>query len=227
MPGETADVEITFAPNALGTTSATLQVLSNDPDQPLAEVMLSGTGVTLDPSDTLGTILVFFDASVTAGTLVGSGPGGSGPMRLSALRNMLEAAGDLIDAGQAEKACNQLLDALLRTDGTSPPPEFVAGTAAPQLATQIQDLRTSMGCDVVCGDVDRSGSLGSEDTDRARDYLLRVAPEPPFELARCSVSGEERACTVADVARMRREEDALSVTLQNDCLSAILDPGSP
>jgi hypothetical protein len=189
--------------------------------------MLSGTGVTLDPSDTLGTILVFFDASVTAGTLVGSGPGGSGPGRLTALRNMLEAAGDLIDAGQAEKACNQLLDAVLRIDGVSPPPDFVAGTAVPELATQVQTLRTSMGCDVQCGDVDRSGTLGPEDTDRARDYLLRVAPEPPFELARCSVSGEERACTVADVARMRREEDALSVTLLNDCLSAILDPGAP
>lgn len=143
---ETADVEITFAPTALGAASAILQITSNDPDQGLVEVMLSGTGVVLDPSDALGTILVFFDQSVTDGTLVGSGPGGSGAMRLTALRNMLEAAGDLIDVGQAEKACNQLLDAYLRTDGVFPPPDFVAGTAAPELATQIQDLRTSMGC---------------------------------------------------------------------------------
>ena len=34
---------------------------------------MSGTGVTLDPSDALGTILEFFDQSVMDGTLVGSG----------------------------------------------------------------------------------------------------------------------------------------------------------
>jgi hypothetical protein len=191
------------------------------------EVVLTGEGVTLDPSDALGTILEFFDQSVIDGTLVGNGPGASGPRRLAALRNKLEAAGDLIDAGHTEKACNQLLDALLRTDGVFPPPDFAAGPAAPELATQIQDLRTSMGCDVQCGDVNRGGDLGPEDADRARDYLLRIAPQPPFELVRCSVSGEERACHVGDVARMRRWANGLSVTLQNGCLSAILDPGTP
>ncbi len=107
--------------------------------------MLSGTGVVLDPSDALGTILVFFDQSVTDGTLVGSGPGSSGPMRLAALRNMLESAGELLNNRSPEKACNRLLSALLRTDGVSPPPDFAAGTAASELATQIHNLRTSNG----------------------------------------------------------------------------------
>jgi hypothetical protein len=227
LPNETIDVEIWFAPSVLGAASAILQVRSNDPDQGLVEVLLSGTGVTLDPSDALGTILVFFDASVIAGTLVGSGPGSSGPERLSALRNTLEAAGDLIDGGQIGKACNQLLDALLRTDGVFPPPDFVAGTAVPMLASQIQTLRASLGCDVTCGDVDRDGGIDIDDIDRARDYVVRVTPVPPFELTRCSVSGEERSCTVADIARLRREEDSLPVTLLNDCRTAILDPGTP
>lgn len=108
--------------------------------------------MVLDPSDALGTILDFFDQSVIDGTLVGSGPGASGPGRLAALRNMLEAAGDLLDADLVEDACNQLLDALLRADGTFPPPDFVAGTAVPELATQIQALRTTLDCDVQCGD---------------------------------------------------------------------------
>ncbi|MCH7778656.1 MAG: choice-of-anchor D domain-containing protein [Gemmatimonadetes bacterium] len=118
LPDETADVEITFAPTALGAASAILQITSNDPDQGLVEVMLSGTGVVLDPSDALGTILVFFDQSVTDGTLVGSGPGGSGAMRLTALRNMLLAAGDLIDVGQAEIGV-QPASRRLPTDGRS------------------------------------------------------------------------------------------------------------
>jgi len=188
---------------------------------------LTGEGVTVDPTDTLGTILIFFDQAVADGTLVGNGPGASGPKRLAALRNKLEAAGDLLDKGLIQDACNQLLDAYLRADGVFPPPDFVAGTAAPELATQIQDLRTSLGCDVQCGDVDRGGDIGPEDTDRARDYLVRLTPEAPFELPRCSVSGEERACHVGDLAKMRRWVAGLAVSLQNSCTTANLDPGNP
>ena len=227
FPDQTLDLEITFAPSTLGAASAILQILSNDPDQPLLEVVLSGNGVVFDPSDALGTILEFFDQSVMDVTLVGSGPGASGARRLAALRNKLEAAGDLLDEGEIEDACNQLLDAFLRTDGVFPPPNFASGPAAPDLATQIQNLRTTLDCGVQCGDVNRGGNLGPEDTDRVRDYLVRLTPEPPFELLRCSVSGAERSCTVADLARMRRWTDGLSVTLQNGCRTAILDPGSP
>jgi len=41
-----ADVTVTFEPTSSGTKSATLTVSSNDPDEPEAEVSLSGTGVT-------------------------------------------------------------------------------------------------------------------------------------------------------------------------------------
>ena len=118
------------------------------------------------------------------------------------------------------RACNQLLDALLRTDGFFLPPDFVAGTAAPELATQIRDLRTTLGCGVVCGDVDRGGDRGHEDIDRIRDYLLRLTPEAPFELTRCSVSGEERDCHIGDVARILRWIAVLSVPLENLCRTA-------
>jgi hypothetical protein len=155
FPDEMVDVEIAFAPSALGADSAILQIASDDPDQGIVEVALSGAGVARAPSDSLKTILGFFDASVGDGTLIGSGPGSSGPKRLSALRNMLESAGELLNNRSPENACNQLLGALLRTDGAAPPPDFVAGTAASELATQIYDLRKSDG--LRCG-VGRPGS---------------------------------------------------------------------
>jgi hypothetical protein len=224
---DTVDIEVTFTPVGEGTATAVLQILSNDPDQGSIEVMLGGEGVLLDPSDILGTILDFFDASVLDGTLVGNGPGPWAEKRLNALRNKLEAAGDLIDAGRVIRACNKLLDAYLRTDGVWLPPDFAAGPAAPELATQIQALRATLGCEVWCGDVDRSGSVGPGDTDRARDYLLRVTPEPPFELVRCSVSGAARACDIGDVVRIRRWIAGLPVMLENLCQMATAGGSEP
>ena len=61
-------------------------------------------------------ILDFIKDSVEAGTLYGSGPGKSAEGRLGALRNMIEATGNLIDAGLIEDACWQLQDAYNRTD---------------------------------------------------------------------------------------------------------------
>jgi hypothetical protein len=90
-------------------------------------------------------ILMFFDDSVANGTLVGSGPGNSAKGRLGALRNMIDAAGDLISQGRITKACQQLQNAYLRVDGQPKPPEFATGQAAAQLANMIQQLINSLG----------------------------------------------------------------------------------
>ncbi len=96
---------------------------------------------------TIDAILEFFDASVANGSLVGSGPGKSANGRRNALRNMIEAAGDLIDDGYIEEACQQLLDAYQRCDGLPRPPEFVAGPAASTLAQMILDLMGELDCE--------------------------------------------------------------------------------
>lgn len=112
------------------------------------QVTLSGYGVWVEPppGDQIAAILDFYDASVGDGTLAGDGPGNSASGRLKALRNMIEAAGDFIEEGQIAEACQQLLDALRRTDGEPRPPDFVTGPAATELACQIQALRSSLGC---------------------------------------------------------------------------------
>jgi hypothetical protein len=146
-PGVTADVVVTFAPSAAGPFSGTLRIASNDPDEGLVEVALSGNGVPAEipPSQQITNILTFFDQSVANGTLVGNGPGNSAQGRLKALKNMIEAAGDLISHGRVQEARQQLQDAYLRVDGQPKPPEFAAGPAAAQLASMIQQLINSLG----------------------------------------------------------------------------------
>jgi hypothetical protein len=92
-------------------------------------------------------ILTFFDDSVADGSLIGDGPGNSANGRLNALRNILEMADDLIYVNDIEGACTQLYSALRKCDGVSPPPDFVAGSAAEGLYNMILDLMTELGCE--------------------------------------------------------------------------------
>jgi hypothetical protein len=83
---------------------------------------------------------------VAAGTLTGSGNGNSANGRRKALRNMIKAAGDLIQQGRTADACRQLADAANRADGAPQPPDFVAGPAAAELKQRIERLRSTLGC---------------------------------------------------------------------------------
>jgi uncharacterized repeat protein (TIGR01451 family) len=51
-PGNNAPVQVTFAPLAIGARSATLIVSSDDPDEPIINVSLSGTGIEPTPTAT-------------------------------------------------------------------------------------------------------------------------------------------------------------------------------
>jgi N-acetylneuraminic acid mutarotase len=101
-------------------------------------------------SNPIQEILDFIEESVADGTLAGSGPGKSAQGRLGALINMIETAGDLIEANDPnllEDTCGQLHAALAKTDGQDPPPDFVTGPAAPQLAAMIEELMDSLECE--------------------------------------------------------------------------------
>jgi beta propeller repeat protein len=98
----------------------------------------------VSPAASVNDLLAFFDAAVAGGELVGDGPGKSAGSRLRALRAMIEAAGDLLLAGDVEGARQQLTDAYLKTDGQPQPPDFVTGPAAAELAQRILDLLAAL-----------------------------------------------------------------------------------
>jgi len=94
-------------------------------------------------------ILDFIEESVADGTLVPVKPGKAGEGQLGALINMIEAAGNLIDANDPNllaEACGQLQAALGKTDGQERPPDFVTGEATAELASKIEALMTTLGC---------------------------------------------------------------------------------
>lgn len=146
---ETLDLVLTFTPAAEVPYAADLTLLSNDGDETFVAVSLLGEGVVtaVPPSEQIVNILDFINESVAAGTLAGDGPGKSADNRLGALENMIEAAGEDIALGDIESACGQLRSAYRRTDGLSPPPDFVVGPAAAELAERIVALREDLGCE--------------------------------------------------------------------------------
>jgi hypothetical protein len=171
-PDGVLDVEIHFAPVTEGLVEGQLEISSDDPDSPLVTVDLVGEGVPFD-DQVMQLLDEVFDPAVENGTLMGEGPGHSGPGRLGALRNMIEAAGDLIDAGFIDEACDQLLDAQNRCDGLFPPPDFVTGSSAPVLFDEIGELRSNLGCD-------------AEDA----GALRAAAPAPPDPTPSCGLGPE-------------------------------------
>ncbi|HUW18724.1 MAG TPA: choice-of-anchor D domain-containing protein [Sedimentisphaerales bacterium] len=148
-PDAVIDIEVTYSPSVPGLWLAVLEIFSDDPDEGLVEVQLNGSGVPgeLTPSEQIAETIDFFDDSAAEGTLVGDGPGQSGENRMNALKNMIEAVQVLIDGGSFRAACGQLSAVYAKTDGMPKPPDFVTGDAAAELASKIEELMTSLGCE--------------------------------------------------------------------------------
>jgi Tol biopolymer transport system component len=136
------DIPVIFTPVSDGPVTTTLVVNSVGGQSSIA---LTGLG-SGSPRQQLADTLIFFDASMTAGTLVGAGPGRSADGRAGAWRNMLVAAAALLDQGRTAEACSQLSDAAARVDGPLNPPDFVTGSALPLLLSKVRGVQTSLGC---------------------------------------------------------------------------------
>ena len=146
QPGEDVFVTVTFSPISVSEVAlgGSLTVTS---DEPVVSVQLIGNGLEGAVDEQSTVLEAAGDAAIADGALVGSGSGESAGGRLNAFANIIEASGDLIEAGFIEDACEQLRSALRRVDGDPRPPDFVTGEAAELIATQIEFLRTSLGCE--------------------------------------------------------------------------------
>jgi hypothetical protein len=147
-PESSFDVEVSFGPLSGGLRLATLALTSNSSAGSTAVVPLSADGVAapITPTTQIQHILDFLTTGGQTAALSGAGSGSSPEHRFNALRNMIKAAGDLLDLGDVAAACEQLQDAYQRCDGVSPPPDFVTGDARAELASLIQSLLTSEVC---------------------------------------------------------------------------------
>lgn len=96
---------------------------------------------------TIYTILEFFAESVSKGKLIGVGQNAwLANLRLYLMREMLEAAKELIEHEKTDWACFTLNRAFLRCDGEDRPLDFVEGDAVLELNTMISDLMADLGC---------------------------------------------------------------------------------
>lgn len=147
--GESGDIVIGFSPSEIGEFSGVGAVIVLNLGPSVFAVPLAGVGVDFepDPEEEIAEILEFIEDAVASGTLVGTGNGSSPENRLNALMNMIEAAADLIEAGDIDGACGQLTAVYNKCDGESPPPDFVGGAAQEELANMIQQLMDDIGCE--------------------------------------------------------------------------------
>lgn len=142
--GQSTEVQVTFSP--IHSFTGMLEIKSNGVDEPL-KVPLSGKGVLVEtPSEQVTAVTGYIRDSIAADALKGEGSGNSAEKKVNALISMIEAAGDLLEAGQIAEGCQQLSDILLKVDGISPPPDFVSGPATEGLAGAIEGFMTRYDC---------------------------------------------------------------------------------
>ena len=134
----------------LGCSEGTTEPEPNEADAALFQASANSVGISAQQSPvSIQDILAFFDASVEARTLDGRGQRPqSKKARLRVFRFHLLAASTPIEAGRDGLACHRLEHAYLRSDGQTPPPDFLVGDATAELNTMILQLIADMGCEL-------------------------------------------------------------------------------
>ena len=145
-PEDSVDIEVVFTPSSDEECYlAGLEISSDDADEGVVTVNLSGCGVPVEipPSEQIEAIIALIEGGDVAGT------GGQPDKKIEVLVNMVEAVGDLIAAEDLEKACQQLSIVLQKCDGESPPADFVQDVvegATEELEGMIEELMEDLGC---------------------------------------------------------------------------------
>ena len=100
------------------------------------------------PEPTINSILLFFDESVSNGTLNGVGKNPwLANLRQYLMKEMLIIAKELIDQEKTDWACFTLKRASVRCDSDTPPPDFVQGESVSELYDMVLDLMAELGCE--------------------------------------------------------------------------------
>ena len=150
-PGESIYVEVAFAPGAEGLFEGVMRILSDASNIPPGTNIpygLQGMGTVFEPppDELMQAVMDAYAAGVADGTIYGLGNGNAPASHLRVFGNMLDAADDLIAAGDYAGACAQLDHAVVKSDGASSPPDFIGGTGVPALNAMLVDVMNALGC---------------------------------------------------------------------------------
>lgn len=148
--GESIYVEVTFTPPAEGLFEGVMRIATNATIPPGTDIhyALQGMGIAYEPppDELMQAVMDYYDAGLTDGSIYGLGSGNAHKSRVRVFGNMLDAADDLIAAGDYEGACKQLWDAVLKSDGEKPPPDFIGGPGVSALNSMLLDVLEALGC---------------------------------------------------------------------------------
>ena len=149
-PGESIYVEVSFEPGAEGFFEGVMRIQSNANMPPGTDIHynLRGMGVLFEPppAELMQGVLDFYAAGIADGSIYGVGSGGAPGSHVRVFGNMLDAADDLIAAGDYAGACMQLDHAVAKSDGLPQPPDFLGGTGVSALNAMLLDVMDALGC---------------------------------------------------------------------------------
>jgi hypothetical protein len=146
-PGYSVEVQVTYAPSALGYASATLRIDYTNGDSGTESVLLEGIGVEAGGAITIEDILAFFDAGVEGGTIQGTGPNENAKnshLKVFEWQPLMVAF--FLDNGADHEACTLLWHAYDRSDGQDRPKDFIKGQDVDELNAMILQLIADLGC---------------------------------------------------------------------------------
>jgi hypothetical protein len=118
--------------------------VGNEGMSPVVPFSINNGGDT--PVEQIEDIIESFDDGIESGDLSGTGLGKSAAGRVTAFGNMLQQAEYLIENGFVAEACKQLQAAYNKVDGQPNPSDFIKGSEAAALASQIMALIDDLNC---------------------------------------------------------------------------------
>jgi len=141
-PNSFIDFEILFSPVIDGIDTAVLSIISNDPNDPVVDVVLTGEGmpVVLSSEEQVTQILDAYGSAVRDDLIQGVGKKKSAKKKIKVFGKMLNLADELIAAGYDNYALKVLLMIEKKCDGLKSPKDFIKGEGAVELNTLINEL---------------------------------------------------------------------------------------
>jgi hypothetical protein len=141
-PNTALDIEIFYTPVVEGSAQAAFKVTSNDPDQPIVQIALSGTGVSVvqSPGQQMTQLLDAFAVAVQDNLIQGVGNKKSAVNKLKTFGKMLAIADELVAGGYDEEALDTLLMIEAKCDDQKSPKDFIEGDGVADLNALINEL---------------------------------------------------------------------------------------